>query len=326
MAAIIQRIQVRRDTAATWTTVNPILAPGEFGFETDTLKFKVGNGIALWAALPYGGADGGVLADNGNGTYTWTPAVGSAVTFGGVSSDAGNLLTLGADFKPMLAPSALVQPSDALPLQGAQTALAGTAATFSRADHVHPETLTALSYNATTTVLTYTDEAGNASTIDLSALTTDLYITGASFNATTTVLTLSDADGVSPDVTVDLSTLKGTLTDNADGTYTYTSGAQTVTFDTRRANVSVDAGNVLTLGADGLPFYAGVVLSNSEPELLGAVAAGTSTEVARADHVHTMPAFKSLTGTPANPATVSLVTVDTAGDVVFADGIDGGSA
>ncbi len=38
------RIQLRRDTAANWVTNNPILLPGEIGIETDTLKFKIGNG------------------------------------------------------------------------------------------------------------------------------------------------------------------------------------------------------------------------------------------------------------------------------------------
>lgn len=41
------RIQLRRDIASNWTTNNPILLPGEVGIETDTLKFKIGNG-ARW--------------------------------------------------------------------------------------------------------------------------------------------------------------------------------------------------------------------------------------------------------------------------------------
>ena len=38
------RIQLRRDTAANWVSNNPILLSGELGIETDTLKFKIGNG------------------------------------------------------------------------------------------------------------------------------------------------------------------------------------------------------------------------------------------------------------------------------------------
>lgn len=46
-------IQIRSDTAANWTSVNPILAVGEQGFETDTGKFKIGTGFTAWASLPY---------------------------------------------------------------------------------------------------------------------------------------------------------------------------------------------------------------------------------------------------------------------------------
>jgi selenophosphate synthase len=46
-------IQVRRDTAANWTSVNPTLAAGEMGMETDTGKFKIGNGSTAWAVLEY---------------------------------------------------------------------------------------------------------------------------------------------------------------------------------------------------------------------------------------------------------------------------------
>ena len=46
-------MQQRRGIASDWTTANPILASGEFGFETDTGKFKVGNGLTAWSGLQY---------------------------------------------------------------------------------------------------------------------------------------------------------------------------------------------------------------------------------------------------------------------------------
>lgn len=59
-------IQLRRDTAANWTTQNPILAEGEFGIETDTLELKFGNGVDTWTALPYfGGAVNSVNGETG---------------------------------------------------------------------------------------------------------------------------------------------------------------------------------------------------------------------------------------------------------------------
>ena len=47
------QIRLRRGNAATWTSINPVLALGEAGVETDTYKIKVGDGVSLWSALPY---------------------------------------------------------------------------------------------------------------------------------------------------------------------------------------------------------------------------------------------------------------------------------
>src|SRR5688572_31037929 len=45
--------QLRRDVAADWTSINPILRPGEPGVEIDTGKMKIGDGLLAWTALPY---------------------------------------------------------------------------------------------------------------------------------------------------------------------------------------------------------------------------------------------------------------------------------
>ena len=47
------RIQIRRDTAADWTTADPILTDGEMGYETDTGKMKIGDGSTVWTSLDY---------------------------------------------------------------------------------------------------------------------------------------------------------------------------------------------------------------------------------------------------------------------------------
>ena len=79
-------IQNRRDTAYNWTTVNPTLAEGEFGVETDTNKFKIGDGITIWQNLPYqganalpaGGTTGQILTKLSSSNYdvTWQDASG----------------------------------------------------------------------------------------------------------------------------------------------------------------------------------------------------------------------------------------------------------
>lgn len=46
-------IQIRGDTAANWTVINPVLAAREQGMETDTRKFKLGDGTTAWNSLTY---------------------------------------------------------------------------------------------------------------------------------------------------------------------------------------------------------------------------------------------------------------------------------
>lgn len=47
------KIQIRRDSAADWTSVNPVLADGEIGIEQDTRKIKIGDGVTEWNSLSY---------------------------------------------------------------------------------------------------------------------------------------------------------------------------------------------------------------------------------------------------------------------------------
>lgn len=47
------RIKLRRGEASAWTTANPTLQLGEPGYESDTGKIKIGDGITAWDVLPY---------------------------------------------------------------------------------------------------------------------------------------------------------------------------------------------------------------------------------------------------------------------------------
>jgi len=79
--SVITQVQLRRGTAASWVSANSTLAAGEVGFETDTLKFKIGNGSTAWNSLVY--ANPGI----NQSTPTFSTNAYTLVT-----SDAGNIL------------------------------------------------------------------------------------------------------------------------------------------------------------------------------------------------------------------------------------------
>ena len=56
------RMQQRRSTAAQWTSANSVLAAGEIGVETDTRKFKIGDGTTVWNSLGYAVTEGDISA------------------------------------------------------------------------------------------------------------------------------------------------------------------------------------------------------------------------------------------------------------------------
>ena len=53
MTVLVGTIQERKDTAANWTSANPVLLDGEYGLETDTKKRKLGDGVTAWTSLAY---------------------------------------------------------------------------------------------------------------------------------------------------------------------------------------------------------------------------------------------------------------------------------
>ena len=81
------QIQLRRDTAADWTSNNPTMAAGEFGWESDTNRFKIGTGTTAWNSLEYADTlkslgdmtiTGSTISAPSNGDLTLTTA-GSGV-------------------------------------------------------------------------------------------------------------------------------------------------------------------------------------------------------------------------------------------------------
>jgi len=47
------RLKLRRDLSTRWAAVNPVLAEGEPGFELDSGRIKVGDGVTAWNDLGF---------------------------------------------------------------------------------------------------------------------------------------------------------------------------------------------------------------------------------------------------------------------------------
>jgi hypothetical protein len=126
-SAISTKIQMRADTAANWTSNNPTLSTGEIGFESNTNKFKIGDGSTVWTGLSYAsvlsplttkgdlftysttntrlgiGSDGQVLTADSTATtgIKWAASTTdltinaqTGTTYTLISSDANKLVTL----------------------------------------------------------------------------------------------------------------------------------------------------------------------------------------------------------------------------------------
>jgi hypothetical protein len=75
------RMQQRRGTASQWTSTNagagPVLNAGEIGWESDTNRFKIGDGVNNWSNLDY-------FADINS---TINPSFGTSITFEGATAN-----------------------------------------------------------------------------------------------------------------------------------------------------------------------------------------------------------------------------------------------
>lgn len=101
--------QLRRDTAANWSSVNPVLADGEIGVVKDASRqLKIGDGVTAWNSLPYVLGPAVTFDNSGTGAASGTGFNGSAAytiswnTIGAVPATrqvlAGTGLSGGGDF------------------------------------------------------------------------------------------------------------------------------------------------------------------------------------------------------------------------------------
>jgi hypothetical protein len=94
------RVQLRGDTAANWTAANPVLAAREFAIETDTSRYKIGNGSTAWTSLAYASlpsnaiTSGGALGTPSSGTLTNTTGLPISTGVAGLGTGVATALAI----------------------------------------------------------------------------------------------------------------------------------------------------------------------------------------------------------------------------------------
>ena len=94
------QIQQRVDTASNWTNANPTLLLGEAGHESDTKKYKLGDGSTAWTSLDYagGGAESATWLTENDATvsesYTLTK---NGFSVGPIAVNSGITITMNAN-------------------------------------------------------------------------------------------------------------------------------------------------------------------------------------------------------------------------------------
>jgi len=80
MSDTITRFKLRNGTAAAWTAANPVLLTGEIGIETDTRRYKIGDGSTAWSSLSYY-VEGVLARGQASKTTSGTISIASAGTY-----------------------------------------------------------------------------------------------------------------------------------------------------------------------------------------------------------------------------------------------------
>lgn len=258
-------IQVRRQAAAAWTSANPVLASGEWGYETDTGKAKIGDGTTTWTALSYFGGGGTLAGDVTGPAGANTVALVGGVSAGAVATATGIVAAatsaatpstlMGRDSGGNVAATSFTGALLGNATSATSAGSATTAVSFSGSlagDVTGTQGATAIAANAVT----------NAKLAQMTSLTIKGNATGGAANATDL-----NATSVTAMLNTFTDTLKGMVPPSGGGTVnflradgTWTTGAGGVT-DVNGLTGSV----VVQVGDDSIPSLANNVLAYSSP-------------------------------------------------------------
>lgn len=121
-------IQIRRGTAAAWVSANPVLATGEEGWESDTGKFKIGDGSTVWNSLAYE-MQVGQIGGLGTGIAAFLATPSSANLAAAVTGETGSGALVFATSPTLVTPALGTPASGVLSNCTAATQTAGDSTT-----------------------------------------------------------------------------------------------------------------------------------------------------------------------------------------------------
>ena len=337
------KIQIRRDTVANWVATNPILSSGEQGFETDTLKVKIGDGVTHWNDLDYitstgnannitdGTLDDGRLSTsvtkqgntfNGISQLVQTTAAGYFPAVNGsliTNIDPANIASTNTAFNKNFETS-----TSNIKMNG--IAAVGSSGNVADASHVHATDTSRLSTSLTSAYIFVGNGSGVATGVALSSDAT-ISNTGA-----LTLATVNSNIGTYNNITINAKGLAtggsnvSYLTANQNITVTGdTTGSGTTSINTTIASGAVTLTKMANLGANtyignntGSSAVPLAVSTNtafnknfgtSSPNMDGTASAGSSGNIADAAHTH--PTDTSREAAANKSTSTSLGTSDT---------------
>jgi hypothetical protein len=134
-------IQLRRDTAANWTSNNPTPASGEFCIETDTDFYKIGDGATAWTSLGYSSLPSGT-APLASPTFTGVPVAPTAAADTNTTQLATTafVMTELGDYAPLASPTFTGAPLGPTAVAGTNTTQLSTTAFVTAAVAAAPST------------------------------------------------------------------------------------------------------------------------------------------------------------------------------------------
>ena len=309
------RIQLKRATAASWASNNPVLYAGEIGLETDTNKFKIGDGTTAFNSLSYfnGNLGGSNLNDLADVTIV-SAADGDFLRWNGTAwvNDAVNLSTdtIGSYVESLVAGTGVTLSNNSGEGATPTVAIGQDVSTSATVE------FGALTVNGQTTVGGHVLPDENE-TFDLGSASSrfrDIYLSGTTIDLGGAQIT-SDGTEIAFSGGISVgggANLVGDLTGNADTATTLQTARNIAgqSFD-GSANISIaptDLTGVTSTAAE-LNILAGATPSTTELNFVDGVTSAIQTQIDTKAPLDS----PTLTGTPTLP-TGTIAVTQTAGD------------